>query len=277
MINADDFGLYGGVNKAVSQAYAEGVLTSATVMANMPGADEAAAIAKETPGIGIGVHLNLTEGGPVSEDAAVKCLVDSQGQFAYSPFSLAMLSMAAPRIRRAIAVELAAQVQWVIDKGISPTHLDSHKHIHCFPSMFAMVCRLAERFGIGAVRFAYEPKALSMMPWPLSSKEGRRKAKLIRAMAGINRRQKASMLKNDVLLGVTHIGGIDANFFKAVTLYNSAATAEIMTHPGLPDGTDGEEARSMKQRRVELEGLCDARTKEYFESAHIELVHYGNL
>jgi len=68
IINADDFGLCEGVNKAVAEAHNNGVLTSATIMANMPGLDEAVEIAKSTPRLGVGVHLNLTEGPSLSLD-----------------------------------------------------------------------------------------------------------------------------------------------------------------------------------------------------------------
>ena len=72
IINADDFGLCRGVNKAVVEAHTTGVLTSATIMANMPASDEAIVIAKKTPTLGVGVHLNVTDGKPLSLDSDVR-------------------------------------------------------------------------------------------------------------------------------------------------------------------------------------------------------------
>ncbi len=69
IINADDFGLCDGVNEAVAQAHSDGILTSATIMVNMPAAEKAVKIAKKLPSLGIGVHLNLTEGRPISKDS----------------------------------------------------------------------------------------------------------------------------------------------------------------------------------------------------------------
>ena len=94
-------------------------------------------------------------------------------------------------------------------------------------------------------------------------------------MARINRIQNSDFLKTDCLLGVAHMGKIDVNFFKAVALYNSAATAEVMTHPGLDDGP--ERKQSKMQRKGEFEALCSERTKQYFKNAGIKLVHYGQL
>jgi len=277
IINADDFGLCGGVNKAVLQAHTDGVLTSATIMANMPAANEAVKMAKQLPTLGVGVHLNLFEGRPISKDTSIDCLLDADGRFAYSPSRLSLLSIAGHKIRNAIATELAAQIQWVIDNGLKPTHLDSHKHIHSFPAIFPIVCDLAKRFEIAAIRWPFEPKELSQMPWPLPGEGGRKRARLIRTMAKINRMQDSSLLKTDALLGIAHTGKIDVNFFKAVALYSSVATAEVMTHPGLADGLNPGETRLLRQQKVELETLCSERTKQYLEDAGIKLIHYGQL
>lgn len=277
IINADDFGLCDGVNKAVAQAHTDGVLTSATIMANMSAAHEAVKIAKKLPTLGIGVHLNLTEGRPLSKDTSIDRLLDADGQFACSPAKLSLFSLAGHKIREAIRAELAAQIQWVIDNGLKPTHLDSHKHIHTFPQLFSIVCQLAGRFQIPAIRWPFEPKELSRIPWPLTGADGRKRAKKIRIMARINRVQNPDFLKTDVLLGIAHTGKIDVNFFKAVALYNSAATAEVMTHPGFADGLDPGKTRLLHQRKVELEALCSRKTKQYFEDAGVKLVHYGKL
>jgi hopanoid biosynthesis associated protein HpnK len=277
IINADDFGLCDGVNKAVAQAHSEGILTSATIMTNMPASDEAVEIAKELPTLGVGVHLNLTEGKPVSKDTCINRLLNADAQFAYSPLILSFMSLARHEIRKAIRTELAAQIQWVIDRGLKPTHLDSHKHIHAFPALFSVICQLARRFGIPAIRWTFEPKELSRIPWPLTSEDGRARALKVRIMAKINRLQNRDFLKNDALLGIAHTGKIDVNFFKAVALYNSAKTAEVMTHPGFVDGLNPEKTRLIHQRKIELDALCGEKTKQYLEDAGIELVHYGQL
>jgi chitin disaccharide deacetylase len=277
IINADDFGLCSGVNRAVAKAHTDGVLTSTTIMANMPAAEAAAKLAKQMPSLGVGVHLNLFEGKPLSKDGSVNCLLNTDGDFALTPAKLSFLSIARRKIRNAIRTELAAQIQWVIDNGIKPTHLDSHKHIHGFPAIYPIVCGMAKRFEISAIRFIFEPKQLSAMPWPLPSEGGRKRAKTVRIMARINRMQNSDFLKTDCLLGVAHTGKIDVTFFKAVAIYNSAATAEIMTHPGFEEGIDPAKTRLLHQRKGEFEALCSEKTKQYLRNAGIKLVHYGQL
>jgi hopanoid biosynthesis associated protein HpnK len=277
IINADDFGLCRGVNEAVAKAHDQGVLTSATIMVNMPEAEDAVEIAKLKPGLGVGVHLNLSEGRPVSKESCVNCLLDDDGQFAYSPWKLAAMCIALHKIRQAVETELAAQIQWVIDRGLVPTHLDSHKHIHSFPAIFPIVCRLASRFGISAIRWPFEPKAVCKRPWPMLTESERRRSAIVRTMAKINRIQNRDFLRTEGLFGIAHTGKIDVNFFRAVALYNPTTTAEVMTHPALLDGLDPDKTRLVEQRKVEFEALCSEKTKQFFKDSATELVHYGQL
>lgn len=277
IINADDFGLCQGVNKAVAEAHTKGVLTSATIMANMPAAQEAVKIAKQLPTLGVGVHLNLFKGRPLSNDPDVEWLLNAEGKFNCSWPKLAILSTSIHKLRKAIKAEFTAQIQWLIDHGLHPTHLDSHGHIHCFPAVFGIVCRLAKHFGIGAVRWCFEPKGLRQLPWPLPAEGTKKMAGLLRTLARINRMQDSGLLQSDALFGVTHAGKIDAAFLKAVALYNSASVAEVMTHPGLLEGLDPKETSLVQQRKLEFEALCSEKTRQHFEEAQVRLVHYGQL
>ena len=277
IINADDFGLCESINKGIVETHTKGVLTSATIMTNMPAAEQAVDLAKNLPTLGIGVHLNLTAGKPLYQDNTVKLILDSQGYFTLSPGKLALASLITGKVRTAIETELASQIQWLIDKGIKPTHLDSHKHFHSFPSIFPIVCRLAKRFGIPAIRYTFEPKQLCQLPWPVTDRENRKRASLVRTMAKINRWQNPAFFKTDALLGVAHVGTINAAFMRAVSLYNIVSTAELMTHPGYTYDLDPTRTRLVKQREVELEALCSEKTKQYFKNAGIKFVHYGQL
>jgi predicted glycoside hydrolase/deacetylase ChbG (UPF0249 family) len=275
IINADDFGLCKSVNKGIVEAHTKGVLTSATIMANMPAAEQAVEFAKNLPDLGVGVHLNLTSGKPVSQNQCVKFLLNAEGNFGLSPGKLALASLIAGSARKAIETELSAQAQWVIEHGIKPTHLDSHKHIHAFPLIFRIVCRLAKRLGIPAIRYTYEPKQVCHLPWPFTDREGRKRASLVRTMAKITHWQNRSFFRTDALFGVAHTGKINMTFLRAVALYNQAATAELMTHPGYTYDLDATYTRLVKQREVELETLCSEKIKQCFKDTGVKLVNYG--
>jgi len=277
VINADDFGLCEAVNEAVVKAHTGGVLTSAALMANMPAAEKAVEIAKKLPSLGVGVHLNLTRGRPLCSHPSMKVLLDEKGEFACSPARLGFLFLVMPKAKHAIRAEISAQIQWVIDKGIRPTHLDSHRHFHAFPPVFSLLCRLARQFGIRAIRFLFEPKQVSRMPWPLTGEGGKTRARAVRAMAKINRMQNSDFLKTEACLGLAHTGKIDVSFFKALALYNPARISEVITHPAFDEGLDPSLTTMVQQRKTELDALCSDKTRELLKDAGIKLVHYGQL
>jgi hopanoid biosynthesis associated protein HpnK len=274
IINADDFGLCQGVNDAVARAHTEGLLTSTTLMVNMPCADQAVELAKSLPNLGVGVHLNLTEGRPVSENSN---LCNSQGGFASSAERLCLLSIFSKKVRAAIKTELSAQVEWLINKGIKPTHLDSHKHIHTFPSIFPIILELARRYNVTAIRLPLERQRFTKAHWPPPARKGLIKSHIIRNMARINRLQNAGLFKTSEFLGIAHTGRIDVDFLKAAFLYNSAPVVEIMTHPGFAEGLGQSSSRLVEQRLIELQALCSEQAKFYLSKAEIELVNYGQL
>jgi chitin disaccharide deacetylase len=277
VINADDFGLCRGVNDAVVKAHTEGVLTSTTVMVNMPAAEKAVELAKTLPALGIGVHLNLTEGSPIARDIRTNCLINPQNKFALKPGELFILSMTNSRVREAIKLELEAQIRWLLDRGLRPTHLDSHKHVHCLPVIFKIVCELAKRYGISAVRWPLERQKFTSGDWPKPDRKSLIRSHIIRNLARINRFQNSKYFKTDEFLGVAHTGQISVDFFKAVSLYSLAPAIEIMTHPGFAAGIDPAASRLVEQREYELNALCSEQTKLFFERAGIQLVNYGQL
>lgn len=277
IINADDFGLCDSVNRGILKAHREGVLTSATLMANMPGAELAVQIAKDNPFLGIGVHLTLTEGKALIPAVQIPSLVDADGRFLYRGEKLAMQSLIRPDIRKAVYQELGAQVRWVLDHGLKPTHLDSHKHIHCFPPLYTIVCRIAKQYQIPAIRWPFEPKNIGFAPFSQTDSAGRKRAGILRILTRINRIQNTTYIRNQALFGIAHTGAIDFSFLEAFCRYNTTSPVEIMTHPGYCEDLDPTKTRLIEQRKSELETLCDARVKDLFEQENIELTHYGSI
>jgi hopanoid biosynthesis associated protein HpnK len=274
IINADDFGLCAGVNKAVQDAHSTGALTSATIMAGMPGFDEAVEIAKKMPSLGVGVHLNVVDGRPVSNDLRVKVLTAEDGHFRFKPGRLALQTLISNEILRAIEIELSAQIEAVLENGINPTHLDSHKHFHCFPKVYRIVCRLAEKYKIGAIRWPWEPSTVCSHYWPKVERKDKIRAMLVRNMASYCQKTDSRFIKTDMFFGLAHTGRIDNNFWSEIVAIQYSGVAEVMTHPGYSQGLVN--TRLVKEREVELRWLCGA-TKKLFEDANIELVHFGNI
>ncbi len=274
IINADDFGLCEGVNKAIFEAHSYGVLTSTTVMAGMPGFDEAVEMSKILPSLGVGVHLNVVEGTPVSQDERVKILTGDDGKFKYKPAKLAIKAFFDKKILEAVEVELSAQIEKVIKSGIKPTHLDSHKHFHCFAQVYKIVCRLAEKYNINAIRWPWEPATVCSHYWPKTGPKDKFRAFLVRNMSVHCQKIDSRFIKTDIFFGLAHTGRIDNNFWSELAAVEYAGTAEVMTHPGYPEGLVN--TRLVKERQIELRWLCGA-TKQLLKDANISLVHFGSI
>lgn len=276
IVNADDFGLCTGVNRAIEKAHTDGILTSTTIMAGAEGTDEALEMARQMPSLGVGIHLNLVEGRALCQNRQAGCILDENGEFRYSAGKIALKSMICPSARKAIENELAAQIESLLEKGLKPTHFDSHKHVHTFPSIYKIVVRLARRFGVGAVRWPCESLKTCSSGWPLPSKNGKRRTRIIRTMARINRLQDNSLIKNDAFYGIAHTGKADDEFWRAVCKNAETEVAEVMTHPGYLQGLDPAKTRLIDERVVELEALCSESTKKAIADSGVELIHYGN-
>ncbi len=147
IVNADDFGLAGSVSTGIIDVYQAGRLSSTTLMVNMPGTEEAVDLAERHPGLGVGLHFNLTEGRPLTD---ARSLVDSDGAFLLRG-QLIRRSVLGRVEQGEITRELTAQLDRFVSLGLTPTHLDSHQHVHMVPTVFrAMAPVLRER--IPAIR-----------------------------------------------------------------------------------------------------------------------------
>ena len=151
IFNSDDFGYSHGVNYGIVDAYQRGILTSTTLMANMPGFEHAVKLKKELPDLGVGVHLTLTCGKPLLEnvDSLVEGDQFKQLSFYTKPFEID---------NDQLYQEWNAQIQKVYRAGIIPTHLDSHHHTHTFDNNQEVVIALAKKYDL-PVRGNFERKS----------------------------------------------------------------------------------------------------------------------
>jgi len=149
IINADDFGYSRSVNYGIVDAHVRGVLTSTTMMANMPGFSHAVALKQDLPSLGVGVHLVMDCGRPLLTTHTR--LVDADGNFHQQAYYMA--DDAAAKMDETFVAELkaewTAQIDAVYEAGIIPTHLDGHHHLFImFPATRAVTFELARQYGL---------------------------------------------------------------------------------------------------------------------------------
>lgn len=273
IVNADDYGFSPGVTEGILQAHHGGIVTSTTLAANMPCAGEAVRRLSEAPCLGVGVHLNISQG-PALSDEARSALAGPDGLMNRTAAGLIRDCLLNPRLLDAFEAEFDAQIRWALDHGLKPTHLDTHRHTHAFAPIFIRVARLARRYSIPHVRRHREPAAL--LARGVCVKQSCVSA-AINVMARANRLLGRGLCPTRGTWGVAATGEINAPWLiMALGMLKPGAT-EIMTHPGVGDDLEPGATRLRQCRQNELDALCDARVKEAVKRNEVELTHYGSM
>jgi predicted glycoside hydrolase/deacetylase ChbG (UPF0249 family) len=260
IINADDFGISRGVNTGIIEAAAAGVVTSASVIVNLPDFADALDRGLSVPRLSLGLHLNFTTGRPLT--AARSLTRRDTGEFYMLPVLAARASLGLLDASD-IEGECLAQIDRMIDAGFPPTHLDSHRHVHAHPAISSAVARAAASRGILHVRVPRESLLTNARDW---------RATLKKAGLLICARLSGQTGGDDHALhfvGVSLQGGksFAARLFALIPQL-PAGTTELMTHPGYADASLAERDSYTLERVTELRVLCSREFRDL-------LVHYG--
>ncbi len=284
IVNADDLGWTDGVNRGILEAFHHGIVTSTSLLANGTAFSGGVEAARSAPGLGVGVHLNLSDGPPVADRETVTGLLNDEGEFAGGPESLLLR-----RARRGLPLEEVesewdAQIQKVRDAGIAPTHLDGHKHVHMLPGLFEIALKLAKRHGIGAIRVSLESSSLRTA---LSS--GAKKKTRVVIKQGVQARG-LKLLARDTRKQAAHAGISTADYFCGIEQTGELTregvehfvkslpdgTTELICHPGYADAAlQKTSTRLQDSRQTELQILTDTGIRNLVASLGIRLIDYG--
>ena len=156
IINADDFGLSQGANRGIIRAWQQGILTSTSLMPCGAAFDEAVALAKEHPGLQVGLHLTLVQGRGVLPRQGLPSLVDDRGDFGNDPVLAGMRYFFLKPLKRQLYREIEAQIVKCLEAGIRLSHLDGHLNIHMHPVVFDILTELMPKYGIESFRLSRE-------------------------------------------------------------------------------------------------------------------------
>ncbi|HXM95158.1 MAG TPA: ChbG/HpnK family deacetylase [Candidatus Dormibacteraeota bacterium] len=286
IVNADDLGWTEGVNRGIAEAHGNGIVTSASILANAVAFASATELARATPRLGVGVHLNLSDGRPVVPSELVKSLLDDQGNFAAGPENL-LLRLARRALRlEEVEREWDAQIQKVRDARIEVTHLDGHKHVHMLPGLFEIALRLAKRHGIGAVRVSHETSTLrtalsagdkqkttGVLKQGLQARGLKLIARDARELAA-----RAGITTSDYFCGVAQTGKLTREGVRELLRKLPEGTTEMMCHPGFADvDLQNSATRLQKSRELEVEILTDAEIRKLVASQGIRLIDYSHV
>ena len=268
IINADDFGISRGVNIGIVEAAEAGVVTSASLIVNLPGFADALDRALSCPTLSLGLHLNLTAGRPLT--AAPSLTRRDTGEFFTLPGLVARASLGLLDASD-IARECLAQIDHMIEAGFPPTHLDSHRHVHAHPAISSVVARAAASRGIFQVRIPCESLLVNPGDWRATIK----KTGLL-ICAGLSRGTAAADRAVD-FVGVSLQGGksFATRLFTLIPQLQ-AGTTELMTHPGYADASLAEHDSYTLERVTELRVLTSREFRELLARCGVTLTSFGH-
>jgi len=282
IINADDFGLTPGVNRAIAELHQAGALTSTTLMATGPAFDDAVAIAHANPTLGVGCHIVLTDGVPVSPPESIPTLLGPDRK----TFRPSLIDFVQTLLRGKISTydierEATAQIQKLQRAGIQVTHLDTHKHTHLFPGVLDPLLRIAEQHSIRAIRHPFEQS------WSLALGHGNHIRRLqVKLLGSLKTRfESQPQIRNAHVLTTTGTIGISAtgNLYNQTLheiLYAMPAegTFELVCHPGYNDSDlDRITTRLRTHRDIERNALLAEIPALTMHPNTPQLIHYGDL
>jgi predicted glycoside hydrolase/deacetylase ChbG (UPF0249 family) len=255
--NADDFGYTRDVNEGIVHAHRQGILTATTLMATGPAFEHAVALARENPGLDVGVHL---------------VLVGSDG----FPPTVARLIAEIARGRIRVYDELAAQVRKVLAAGLRPSHLDTHKHTHLLPPVLDAVARIASEFQIPWVRRPFDlPLHGGGVPWQrqmVSRGLGFARARFHRVLSHRGCRT------TDYFAGFQITGHYDTAELARLIRELPDGVTEFMCHPGFCTAElQASRTRLKESRRRELDALTSPEVRAAVRESGVTLTRYAEI
>jgi predicted glycoside hydrolase/deacetylase ChbG (UPF0249 family) len=274
IVNADDLGLSRGVNRAIFEAFERGIVTSASLMATGEEFEDAIAGALARPKLGVGVHLVLHDEKPVAPAARIPALVGPDGKL--KSLGTVVRALFFGRLpREQIEIEYAAQIERVRSRGLQPTHLDSHCHLHALPSLGRLVHELGTKYGIVCAR---RPEFSSLSEFhgaPIS----RYPLSILITLFNKFGRSRDRLSMPDEFVGLVQSGEVDARWMeRALSHLARGKISELMVHPS--DGTDAGDPGAKygsERRRTEFEAVTAPQVRAALAQNDVELVDYRFL
>jgi predicted glycoside hydrolase/deacetylase ChbG (UPF0249 family) len=285
IVNADDFGLTDGINRAVLELHQLGALHSTTLMAATPRFPDAVEISSQQDSLGVGCHIVLVDGTPVANPAAIPTLLDpTSGRRNGACFRVTLgefvRDLYLGRIDRThIEQEAIAQILRLRQAGVAVTHVDTHKHTHMFPAVLDAVMRAAKACDIQAIRNPFEP----MWSVAATPDAGLVRTWQVRLLGTLRHNfwrtvRQRNFATTDGCLGVAATGTLEETTLRTMLGRLPEGTWELVCHPAYLDAELlATRTRLQQSRQVELSALQTLPSILTGPGPKVELIHFGQL
>jgi len=278
IVNADDFGMSQEVNEAVIRAYKEGVLTSTSLMVTGSAFEDAVDLAREHPGLAVGIHLVTVVGKSVLPHSEIPTLVDAEGNFSNNPVSAGLKYYFSAASRKELRKELAAQFERFRSTGLRLSHIDGHLHLHVHPVIFNAALKLGAEYGTRHMRVPVEERQLAL---EFDHSNSMQKSIYTMLFGGLavymkSRLRKSGFTFPERVYGNLQSGRMSERYCLYVLDRLTAEISEIYFHPAVYDD-DRVLNSDERQCSIEFETLMSAKVKERMRELGIKLTNYFDI
>jgi len=267
VVNADDYGRSHSINEAVVRAHREGILTTASLMINERAGDEAVALARENPRLGVGLHLTLLCGKSALPPEKIPGLVNAQGEFSNQPVGVGMRYFFKRSLREQLRAEIHAQFQKFRETGLPLDHVNGHLHLHLHPAIFSILMEDAALLGIQRLRLTRDCFSRSRR-----MTRGHWFYRVVHAVIfeWLSRRarrplQQRGIRHAQITFGLLQDARVDEEYLLKLLPELPPGDSELYSHP------------SLDAFRHEFEALVSPRVKELVKKLGIRLIRYQDL
>jgi hopanoid biosynthesis associated protein HpnK len=267
IVNADDFGLSRSVNEAVIRAHREGILTTASLMVNEPGFNEAVRLAKENPKLGVGLHLTLLHGHSALPNTKIPGLVNAKGEFSNSPVRVGMKYFFDSDLCQQLHDEIRAQFEKFHATGLPLDHVNGHLHLHLHPTIFKILMDDAEQFGIRHFRLTRDCLARSRKMSKGYFFYRVSHAAIFEGLSNSARRtlKQKNIQHAQITFGLLQDGRVNEDYILKLLPELPLGDSELYSHP------------SLDKFKHEFDALISPRVREQIKKLGIELIRYQDL
>jgi hopanoid biosynthesis associated protein HpnK len=267
IVNADDFGASASINAAVIRAHREGILTTASLMVNEASCDEAVALAKQNPKLGVGLHLTLLMGHSALPPGEIPGLVNSQQEFSNDPVGVGFRYFFNRGLREQLRKEIHAQFARFRATGLPLDHVNGHLHMHLHPTVFGILMEDAKTLGIERMRLTRDP-FWTDLPLASGNRVYRTSHALIYCILSGRARgqfQKRQIRHTHRVFGLLQNALVDEAYITKLLPRIPAGDSELYSHP------------SLDNFKHEFEALISPQVKEQVNKLGIQLIRYQDL
>lgn len=271
IVNADDFGRSEAINSSVIEAHRRGILTTASLMVAGEAFEDAVRLARENPGLGVGLHLTACCGRAVLPHHQIPSLVNREGKFSDAPVAAGLRYALSPKARFELAREIRAQLERFVATGLLLDHVNGHLHFHLHPSIFPLLASNFAEFGVKAVRLTHDPLRID---WPLG--RGRHLYRLSHWLIFwlLSRRARPALEGGGIrharyVFGLLENDRVTEDYVLELLRVLPPGDSELYAHPSLDERAP--------DRLREHAALTSARVRNAVGEQNVQLIRYQDL